>query len=72
MRWIVRSLLKEMGCLNSDEAEAGWPRVKPEGRSDVVANRTKVDEMLASLGFRTHKQTFEAPAFAPAPMGSAA
>ena len=46
--------------------------VKPDGRSDVVANQTKVDEMLASLGFRTHKQTFEAPAFAPAPMGSAA
>ena len=83
MRRIIRSLLKEMGCLNSDEAEDGAVAneledslvkllvegvppehrdkvdvtardghvVKPEGRSDIVANQSEVDDLLASLGF---------------------
>ena len=81
-RRIVRGLLEEMGCLNTDEAEDGvmaneledslvkllvqgvppehrdkvdvtaldGPVVKLEGRSDVDANQTEVDDLLASLG----------------------
>ncbi len=37
--------------LKFDHAQLNGPVVNPEGRTDVVANQSEVDDLLASLGF---------------------
>ena len=38
-------------AITVDSASLNGPVVNPEGRTDVVANQSEVDDLLASMGF---------------------